>query len=377
MSFLSVKGIFRTLVGTIVLLAVISLVIEMINLQISSIQLTQMSKIACRQSAVLLSQETYKERAGAGEHGLGSAAGSTFMEDVEAIDGTNYVSGRYYTGLDAESIYNGMYTNSGEFQAWLKLPQIASKWDSIELMAWGLLGKNNLGEEGTVSMPSSMDPGELTKYSRYITAQSYKEVMMTPLNMGVPYLDKTTLENIFKWNLASIASDCNPDNIRQDENGKYCIYYNGFRVYADQATIENLEYRTYDVSDSAKKAEFQHETGINPEQLGFAGGVDLGSTIGEDERKNICIVGITYNVPIAFEGVTPIRNIFDFIWDNEVEGWEVQETGAGGGYNRAPQQSWDDTTATLQTGGFNGHADTNAAAGVLPVPGRLIYYIVR
>lgn len=384
MQLLSVKGIFRVLIGTIVLLTVISLVIEMINISISSIQLTQMAKISCRQAAVLLSQETYKERAGSGLPGLGSTAGSTFMDDVVTIDGAQYISGRFYDGADAESIYANMYKNSSEFKEWLKSSQIAGKWDSIELIALGLNGSNSIGDVANVSMPSDMsNQAALTRYSRWITAQAYSEVMMTPLNMGVPYLDKATLQRIFQWNLASIASDCNKDKIRLDESGRPCIYYNGFRIYADEATIENLDYKTYDAT-GAGYADFKYDTGIDANQLGFQSGVDLGSTVGTDERQSICVVGIEYKIEVAYEGITPIRKIFDFIWDNEVEGWEVQGTGQHGQVNRAPQQSWHDTRAELTSGGFGG-TDlidpsgnvVNPGFGVLPVPGRLMYYIVR
>lgn len=388
MSFLSVKGIFKTLIGTVVLMVVVSLVIEMINMSISSIQMTQMAKIACRQSAVLLSQETYKQRLGA--DGSGGSEGTTFMADVQNIDDVKYIGGDYYPGSDARSIYDAMYKNNNDFKNWVKSSEIAGNWDSIELISLGLWHqRNSIGDEYAPDMPSSMDEASLKRYTRSITADAYVDVMMTPLNMGVPYLDKATLQKIFQWNLASIASDCNSDRIRPDESGNYCIYYNGFRVYADQAEIKNLVYKTYDLSDGADLEKFKYDTGIisnvgqTIDDLGFLGGADLGSSIGEDERKKICVVGIEYDIPIAYEGITPIRKIFDFIWDTEVAGFARQETGDTGFEGRDVHRSWSDTTATLHSGGFTGQAGTSgdenkaAQAGVLPVPGRLIYYIVR
>ena len=59
---MTVKGIFKVLLGTIIIMVVGSLALEMINITTTSLQLTQMSRIACRQAAVLFSQETYKDR---------------------------------------------------------------------------------------------------------------------------------------------------------------------------------------------------------------------------------------------------------------------------------------------------------------------------
>ena len=362
---LSVKTIFKTLFGTIVIIVATALIVEMLNLSVTSIQLTQMSKLACKQSAVLFSQETYKQR-----DAMAVAGGSVNMDPVRAHNGAVYVEGNFYgEGLTAEQIYTNIYTSTA-FKNWCESPAaLKGHWKSIDLINQALNAPGSL----TTTLPSDINAPDydsaVDAYTDSMLALSYKNVMMTPLNMGVPYMDEEVLNRIFKWNLSQLASDCNSAVIREDQSGNICVYYKGFRVYADQARISDIEYRVYDIEDTTDLKEFKNVTHIDPAKLGYDDSLIkyLGGYENDDERKRICVIGLQYDVPVGYEGITPIKQVFNWLWNYEVEGLDGSES-------HDVHHQWNDATANLASGGFG---EKTTPDGVLPVPGKLIYYVVR
>ena len=362
----SVKTIFKTLIGTVAVMVIGSLVIEYMNMTIVSLQLTNISKLSARQAAVLFSQETYKERPSGAVNG-----GSVSLERVLTADGSLYIDGDVYVGSTPEQIYNNLYA-PGDFSSWLRTNSAATKgnWKSLHLIDRALNGSLNLTPPTNMMAPNFA--GQMDDYTESMLAKSYKDVMMTPLNMGVPYLDEDTVERMFKWNLAQIASDCNPDAIRRDPSGKYCVFYKGFRVYAQDAYIKKLDYKTFDLDSMADVQEFRELTSIEPNDLGYDDSLIqyLGHMSNGDERKRICVVGIEFGVPMSYEGVTPIKKIAEFAWNYEVEGLDGTGDNQIEGTDHA---QWHEAVDDLESGGLAG----NRTVGTLPVPGRLIYYVVR
>ena len=55
---MSVKGIFKILIGTIAIIIITSFIVEYFNVTITSIELSQMARIAATQSCELFAQET-------------------------------------------------------------------------------------------------------------------------------------------------------------------------------------------------------------------------------------------------------------------------------------------------------------------------------
>ena len=273
--------------------------------------------------------------------------------------GITLISGQFYNSNVPREIYNSLYT-SDDFKSWLQKPEVVrGNWYNLKLIDMAL---NN---------PSSVnvsfgDPN----YNKAMTAKLYTDVMMTPLNLGIPYLDETTLNKMFKWNLAQLFSNCNSESIRVDENNRSYVAFKGFKIYADMATITNLEYKTYNLDSASERIEFNRITNIDPDNLGFEYDTNLRKNIAssEDERKRVCVVGINYSVPITYEGITPIKKIFNFVWNSEVDGIN------GSAERQGAQQQWVDDVQNLESGGLNGNT---AVSGVLPVPGKLIYYVIR
>lgn len=370
-----VRKIFYALIGTVVLLVLLSGFTELINISLYGIQLQELTNMACEKSLTLFTQESYKQRTE--ESSL--LGGSVNMDDVAAADGSTYVSGVFYDGTTVEEIYRSLYDKSykPDFSNWVSERKSDGNWQSINLVDQYLNGSfpiTTMPEVDTY-LNSYSDPvvayeayeADVAEYTLYTMAKNYVDAYVTPLNFGVPYMDEDTVNRMFQWNLTQLISNCNSDLIRPDENGVNCIEINGFRIYANQARVINIEYTVYDVTDASERREFMDLTHIDPDNLGFVDDIlYLGTN--DDERQRICVIGVEYSVPITYIGITPIKNIFNFIWNTEVEGWEGKSDRGGA----APQQ-YSYQVLDMTGGGYEG----NTTVGVLPVPGQLIYYVVR
>lgn len=327
---MSVKTIFYTIIGTMVIIIVGSLTLEWFNISTTSLQLGSMAKMSARQACVFFGQETYKREDFTGVN----------MDGIFNTSGELIISGDFYPGGSPEDTYNSLYANASAPFKPVYSSKFAGNWESLDLMMkandeWGI--------------------GEF-----------YRDVMMTPLNLGITYLDHEVIDRIFKWNFTSILNNGQVDesggfvNLHRDEKGPY-ILYKGFRVYVTQAEITDVEYRILNLSTSAGQAEFKKHTNMDASII-------TDTTEGsDDERNKVCLAGIKYSVPMKYVGITPIKRIAEWGWSNSVDGADGQNTGAS-------NHTWNDMgEATFAQGGFDGAVEK----GVLPVPGELVYYIVR
>lgn len=353
---MTVKTIFKVILLTIIVTVMSSLIIELFNLQTTSLQLSSISKMSARQACVFFSQETYKR----------SDFKDVNTTNLIGIDGGE-VSGTFYdtdmvpsswhskitemnkgdAAITDESlgIYADLYLNSTEFRKFLS--DYADNWESLRVYSAALTSAGD-------------DPWGIGEY--YVTS------LMTPLNMGVPYLDHDSVERIFKWNLTSILNNgqltgTNLTNFKGTGTDAY-VLYKGFRVYVNRATIDNLEYQLLDLSNSDDAAKFEEYTNIK------AATITNNSTGPTDERNKVLVVGVEYTVPMSYEGITPIKHVMQFAWDTKVSGMnDNPEAGT------TPTGIWDTTgIEDMSQGGFKG---ATLSDGQLPVPGKLIYYIVR
>ena len=328
---MAVKSVFKVLIGTIVIIVVSSILIEWYNVQTTSLQLGSIAKMSARQACVYFGQETYKREdfSGIGADTLYDSNGNEFM------------TGNFYSkyGTSAESIYNGLYGYNSNFLT-RDGKVLQGYWESLDLLA----GKRE-------------DSWGIGAY--------YRQAMMTPLNMGVPYLEREVVDRIFKWNLASILNNGqmngrNMLNVHTDDLGRTYVLYKGFRVYVGDAEITDIDYEILDLKNSSDASKFNDYTNMR------AGDLTANITDEAKERRYVAVAGIKYTVPMQYEGITPIKRIMEFAWEQKVEG--MNDSGNGGS-----NKKWNATAeATLNQGGFKG--STN---GELPVSGRLVYYIIR
>lgn len=353
---MTVKTIFKVILLTIIVTVMSSLILEMFNLQTTSLQLGSISKMSAQQACVFFSQETYKrvdfkDINTADLIGVdgGVVSGTFYKEDVVPSSWSSKISEMNDEdgAITDESlgIYANLYLNSSEFKDFLS--HYASNWESLSAYS------SALGSAGD-------DPWGIGEY--YITS------LMTPSNLGIPYLDHDSVEKIFKWNLASILNNgqytgSNLTNLKDSGIDAY-VLYKGFRVYVNRATISNLDYELLNIAEADGAAKFEEYTNINPETI------SEGTNGADDERNKILVVGVEYTVPMSYEGITPIKNIMEFAWDTKVAGMnDNPEAGT------TPTSTWDTTiTSDLSQGGLEG---ATLPDGQLPVPGRLVYYLVR
>lgn len=378
-----VSAIFKTLIGTAVLIVVISLFTEIVNISLSGIQLQQTVKLSCEKALTLFAQESYKERTDTNNASGNALGGSVNMPNIQTKDGTDYVDGTFYSGSDVQSIYNSLYAKSSNpsFSNWVDSSEIKDNWQSITLLNQYLNGSFSITSmpsfETYMSGTSDIDAAyesyerDMDIYTDYLIGKSYVDTYMTPLNFGVPYIDEPTVNKMFRWNLTQMLSNCNSDAIVNDPDDplnpdRYFVEIDGFRVYADMAQITDVEYRVFDLTSTSDAKEFKRLTNIDPDNLGFEFDNYLGTN--DDERQRICIISVKYTVPVSYIGITPIKSIFNWAWNNEVEGYYSQFPG---GVTK-PNLSYNYGVSNLEGGGFRGDV-----AGVLPVPGKLIFYLVR
>ena len=337
------QSIFKILALTLICIVVLSFTLEMYNAITSSHNINTKARIAARQAAVLFGQETYIRP-------TGGFVGN--MQGLNNNTGAFTVNGNFFIGGTPELIHQNMFVSggtSGEFIAWAEAHR--HLWRNIDLMMLSINNENPPGRQ----------------IDRLI-GDTFIEHRMTPLNMGVPYLDRATIERIMRWNLAMILNNGQINTATggmanmHRVGGRDFVLYNGFRVFINELTVE-IDYEVVNLVTQADR--FNFLTGMNAATL-----------VSGDERDNIMIAGISYSVPVQYVGVTPIANIAEFFWENRVQG--IAASGA-------VATDWDGMTATdpaealLQGGGFIGHSDwwEDADLPMLPIPGRVIYYIIR
>lgn len=403
---MSVKTIFKTLLGTIFLMVTISVLIELFNVNISGMQIRQMTKMAAKQSCELFTQETYKINT--------SASGARSVSDVKNCDGTTYVTGDFYGYRTGESdssyaynVWHSIYgadafknfcTSSGRYggasngsAVRLAKKDSSSTYSSMQEMYpdLELFYKVMNGTLTSVSTPVwSASDVDIKKYNDYMKAQTMEATMFTPVNIGVPYMDEEVVNKMFRWHLAQILSNCNSDLIQKDDDNQYFVNYKGFRCYVQKARIYSYQYSSFNLSVDSEKDAFKDLTGMSADSLGR----------GSDKTENniVTVVGINYEIPVSYKGLTPIKRVFNYIWDLEVGGfngatppdpihqdWNIESLSsvttardATGHVTGTPTAiTWLQAGGRKKATGETGMSETNS--GALPSVGHLTYTLIR
>jgi hypothetical protein len=350
---LTVQGIFKILIGTIATIVIVSIIIEYINVVTASMEIQSMVRMSVRQAAVYFQEETYMrdDASNINNYELRDSTGN-----VVAVAG---VDGRFYTGSNKSQVWNSLY-GTALFSDWYNTTAgVRGTWNNLDIM---------MDNWTSVENASVADDNTRARITEFYIASN-----MTPLNMGITYLDRDTLERISRWNATAILSNSiiNDDggytNIIRDAKyagaGRdYYVKYKGFDVFATSLRITGIDYRVFNVNDAAQRLEFQRYTNINAANIvGYMDGAG-------DDRRNICVAGINYFIEASYNGVTPLKNIIGYINGKRVVGMNSNEADR-------------DTGVAIETtnisgvggGGFEG----NILGGAAPINGRLVYYVVR
>lgn len=341
---MKVSTVFKVLIGTIALLVLITLFVEISNVQLNAGMVNQLTTKAVTQACSLFGQETYKR----------VDASYINPENLVGEDGTT-ISGEFYPWPTAENIYENLYgSSSSNFKSWLRgdymvsgSREILGNWSSLDAMSNALYSG---------AMAVGADPNNLGKI--------YRDNLMTPLNLGVTYLDIDVVERIARWNLSNLLLNGAMDatgiryvNLSHDAAGDY-VSYKGFRVYTSQLEITSITYEVLDMWDASGYDKFESYSNMSADYYHNT------LTGADDERRYVCFAFVEYSVPVQYTGVTPIQRVANFIWNREVEG--INHTMDE---NNDIGRTWNSSTEDM-TGGGTGNSS-------LIVPGSIIYGVIR
>lgn len=342
--------VFKILLGTYAVLLFATIFAEISNVQLTAPMVNQLTSKSIQQACEIFGQETYKETS------YGVIVGNQ-PNLVSADSDAVYISGVFYEGATATQVYDRLYTRStSEFRDWLRGTDIngnrfTGKWKSLDALAHRI--------DSSVATGGDLSLGEV-----------YEDNLMTPLNLGITYLDKGTVERIARWNLSSLLLNGVQNtygkyvNLHRDATGVY-VNYKGFRVYTSQLRISSIKYEILDLSRAADKDKYEQYTSMRANTI--IDNITDGGTasLSSDERRFVCFASVEYTVPVHYDGVTPIKNVAEFFWNYEVSGLDSNTN-----KNNDKGTHWNDATENMTGGGFSGN-------GNLPVPGRIIYFVTR
>lgn len=353
---MSVKTIFKALIGTILVIVISSVIIEFFNVSVTSMQLKQASKMAAKQACVLFTQETYKEN---------NSGGAVNMSDITDESNYCYVTGSFYGTASAKEIWKSIYGNS-EFEAFCDMNVTLTGGNTKKM-------RDLFNDLGTMKKAAQVAQGQSISGTDKAKAIMFANNMYTTSNLGIPYLDKNITNKIFQWNLTKVLMADNKSSIQSDSTSgsgaQHYVNYKGFRCFTSEAQITNYEYKVYDLTKIADQKAFNDITGLKIKQAGVAGdGISIKTDVSGDAKENyyVTVVGIEYEMPVSYTGITPIKKIFSYAWEHEVKG--LGETAPDKGAS-----PWSgDTKQNLTSGGLSGDDD-----GQLSSTGKLIYTLVR
>lgn len=363
---MSVKTIFKTLIGTIVVIVISSMIIELFNINVTSAMLNQETRLAVKQSCVLFTQETYRN---AGTNDVYTSAGSVNQSPIYTDTheeyshyftngGTEIYMNKFYVGSSEDAIWKSLYVDNNEFKYELskmiqavepiinvysggsnntvasRVPELeslrimseADRPDRIDTEAKNYIPSGNWWDinEGDADYPKLID------YNNHSRAYTYMANRYTPINVGIPYMDKTVTSKMLQWHLTQLLTNNNPGSIQKSENATssgtgiydYYVNFRGFAVYTRGAQITGYKYHICDLDTADGRKQLQDLTGMQADP-GLTGiglrynPIDLSSPYYTKISNNlIFVVEVEYQVPVTYIGITPLKDIFNFVFNN-------------------------------------------------------------
>lgn len=327
-----VKSIFKILIGFVFVMTVGMFIVEIYNLTIASELLKSTAHTTLSRSCDYFAQESYKN---------GSGNAYQLVGYDNSVDTS--LNGQFYFG-STEQVYDRLYTNSGSFANYVN--SFKDKFRKLKVLGKGLgiTGDALLDGEDTI-------------------ASDYRQGLVTPLNIGIAYLDRDTVNKIFKWELVAVLSAGNPDMVitnPADGSNPYVVY-KGFRIYYNSIYVDNPSYRAYDLFNATDKKDFEKLTNIDTDRY------ILNARINEnDERRYVVVASMKYKVRVGYEGITPIKRLFQ---------WVVNT----GDDERFDTNRWQGETTLSRAGArnedfFGSGLNYDSSVGV---GNKIIYYIIR
>lgn len=327
-----IKSIFKILIGVILFMTIGMFIVELYNITIASELLKSTAHTTLSKSCDYFAQESYKN---------GSGNAYQLVGYDNSVDTS--LNGQFYFG-STEQVYDRLYANSGSFANYVN--SFKDKFRKLKVLGKGLgiTGDALLDGEDTI-------------------ASDYRQGLVTPLNIGIAYLDRDTVNKIFKWELVAVLSAGNPDMVitnPADGSNPYVVY-KGFRIYYNSIYVDNPSYRAYDLFNATDKKDFEKLTNIDTDRY------ILNARINEnDERRYVVVASMKYKVRVGYEGITPIKRLFQ---------WVVNT----GDDEKFDTNRWQGETTLSRAGArnedfFGSGLNYDSSVGV---GNKIIYYIIR
>ena len=430
---MSVKTIFKVLLGTIVIIVSSFVIIELFNISVVSLQIRHAQDTAMRQSCELFTQETYKQLSDS--KSASGKAGSTYLPEIEDYEGNLYVGGEgiYGTGTyTVDAIYKELYTKSNSnFRRAINdsdsrvkgFSKLINSYRNLDLLYLGILNNGNLPKT-TVNWSSSA--ALLQKNIDAEQANSFYKKYYTPANLGIPYLDPDCIDRIYKWNLTKLLSENNPDNIKrwdpdhyndpssEDKSLPVGIYYKGFMIYPTLTTrnVKEIRYHAYNMSGktytfmdvgqinptsilnpsmttisiTGPKNHLTSDTGLKFTNSPDGNGIYLGADSNLEttyngvpipDNKVVTTVSVKYTTAVSYVGITPLKSLFAYIWNTQVDGigGTSGNTGNVEDINPEIQMMGNDTNDTEVSVGDSGKSW--GGTGMVPTTGDITFWLVK
>lgn len=357
-----VKTIFKALIGTVTIMIISFFVIEYYNISVASPQLKTMTQVALRQSCQFFAQESYKS---------GDGSGNAYQIVGKGGFADASLNGQFYLSTP-EATYDKLYKNSNAFKLYMQDARNklgSNTWRNLNLLGYAM----GMGYSGSL------------KQGEDVLAKYYLEDMLTPLNIGVAYLDRETVTKIFRWELVNILRNGQQDMIVQENSSSpdtNYVLYKGFRVYYNTIKVTDIKYTIYNLLDTNEAKKFTELTNIDVDEY-----LSHANITGNDERRFVSVATLNYSMRVGYEGITPVQRAFQWAFNRENNASHASGDAMEDVRGRQ-ESSWEANAFTGETslsavGARNADmVDTttdnfNNLSGAYNLDNTIIYYIVR
>lgn len=363
---MGVKTIFKALIGTMTIMITSFFIIEYYNISVASPQLKTMTQVALRQSCQFFAQESYKS---------GNGSGNAYQIQGNGFSDAT-LSGQFYLS-SPEATYNKLYKNSSDFKQYItdvRNTLHSKTWRNLHLLGYAMGMGTGSGD--------SLKAGEET------LAKYYLEDMLTPLNIGIVYLDRETVTKIFRWELVNILMNGQNEMIIQenaDNPDTNYVLYKGFRVYYNTIKVTGINYEIYNLIDTESAKKFEELTNIDVEEY-----LSHSNILAGDERQYVTVATLDYSMRVGYEGITPVKRAFQWAFNRESDSDNKYVAGDPINSVRGREEnSWQQNgivggeTSLSAVGAHNADMvdsnldNFNNSSGAYTLDNTIIYYIVR
>ncbi len=354
---MTVKTIFKVLIGSIVIPSCGFVLVESYNLMAVSNQIQNMEKVAAQEACEMVVQESYSRLVP--PDSLTFENGTTYYNSRDNFMACMYksVAPSQYGVLDGNKppvyVQNWM-------EKYLMEPCNTTGFGSVvtrfhgdtdvstnlsDLYYSGQLLCSAYGHTLANDWTTTLEAAKITNWNSpnidtliqknidVSRAYNYSNLYYTPANIGIPYIHSGAASSIFQYNLGALFSEYNPERMRDfyysdtysntaagskkagtlSAADSY-VSYKGWQIYTNKSLLWVTNYDTYNLLSDRGRKQFEEVTGMNgatilanikPEYKAD------GSTI--MDPYYITVSHVNYVVPVRYEGVTPLKRVIAWL----------------------------------------------------------------